>query len=107
MAYLLLYDSVHKLNERIKNEYPAGTIFTLDIIKNKKKVSPSGKNSNYEIRVGDKSVDYYFDFENILHNPEYHGKSDAERIDLESTKQSNYLYDTYKFLSSKLRLHNN
>lgn len=100
-GYLLLHNAISKLNKRIYEESPLGKNITFDVIKNKSKISPNGKISNFEMKMGDKSVDYYFDFENIIKDPAYYGKSEEERIAIESAKQSEYLYNTFNSLRSK------
>jgi len=100
-GYLLLHKAIDKLNKRIYEESPLGKNITFDVIKNKSKVAPNGKISNFEMKLGDKSVDYYFDFENIMRDPSYFGKSEEERINIEAAKQSDYLYNTFNSLRAK------
>ena len=98
MAYLLFNDSLNKLNALIKDQYPLGETVSLDVAKQGKQVLKNNNGVQYEMRIGEKTINYYFDFGYILREPSYYGKTKKEKIDIESTRQANYLYQAFDYL---------
>ncbi len=96
VSNLVFNRTMSKLEDKLCGEFPfAGDVF-FDTISKKTKTANPHTNSQYELRLFDKSVDFNFDHNRIFHNHEH--RPIEEKIEHEADTQSNYLFNAYLYL---------